>query len=101
MDVSPVFRINGFKFRNEGWKIFPNPHVGGNITLRFSDKNIGTDNMVLQVIDGKGKVYWHINQKSNFEKKRIEDALKKLPPGIYIIRLIHQNGTEQVKWLQK
>jgi hypothetical protein len=57
--------------------------------------------MVLQVIDGKGKVYWHINQKSNFEKKRIEDALKKLPPGIYIIRLIHQNGTEQVKWLQK
>jgi hypothetical protein len=57
--------------------------------------------MVLQVIDGKGKVYWHVNQKSNLEKKRIEDALKELPPKIYIIRMIHQNGTEQVKWLQK
>ena len=97
---SSVFRLNRPNFSGEGIRIFPNPYMGGNLTFHLPAKK-WKDEVMVQVIDGKGAVCLQINMPSYSEVHQLEDKLKELPRGLYIIRLIHREGSQQVKWLRE
>lgn len=100
VDESSVFRLKNPKISFDRLQIFPNPYFGGNLTLSLPVE-LETDDMTVQVIDGRGGVCLQINQFSYADIGRIEDKLTELPRGVYIIRLIRREGIQQVKWLRE
>ncbi|WP_158860873.1 hypothetical protein [Lunatibacter salilacus] len=100
VDESPVFRLESPKFPVEGIQIFPNPYFGGNLTLHYSGE-LETDEVMVQVIDGRGGTCFQMDHISYGDMSRIEEKLKELSRGLYILRLIHKKGIQQVKWLRE
>lgn len=100
VDESPVFRLQKSPFSTESIQIFPNPYFGGNLTIHLPFEP-ETDDIMVQVIDGRGSISFQNNKLSYNELSRIEDKLKELPRGLYFIRLIRREGIQQVKWLRE
>ncbi|HSI78463.1 MAG TPA: hypothetical protein VK957_21370 [Lunatimonas sp.] len=100
VDESPVFRLESPKFPFEGIRVFPNPYFGGKLTLQISPVT-GSDNVMVQAIDGRGTICLQINTDSSQGVSRIEEKLIELPRGLYIIRWIRREGIRQVKWLRE
>jgi len=100
VDESPVFRLQRPMPPVEVLRIFPNPYFGGNLTLHIYAE-LETDEVTLQVIDGRGRICFQSNNLSYNEVCRIEERLTALPRGLYIIRLIHRKGIQQIKWFRE
>jgi hypothetical protein len=99
IDQSTVFRVRNPKISAPA-RIYPNPYRSGNLVFTASTQS-WSDNAHIQVIDSKGSVW--IDNTSLFRDNLhyFEDRLKNLPPGMYIIRLFSEEGSQQIKWIRE
>ncbi|NHE57054.1 T9SS type A sorting domain-containing protein [Cyclobacterium plantarum] len=94
---SPVLRVSNPFYSRQNPKIYPNPYHSGSVQINFGNWNSG-DITSMKIWDMKGVNYQSPDFQQNFNPLILEQHLKLLPAGNYLIQLQGSGKAHTFKW---
>ncbi|WP_114748633.1 T9SS type A sorting domain-containing protein [Pleomorphovibrio marinus] len=91
---SPLYRLNGFPYRKNEVKIYPNPYISGELHITLPHVQ---DALEIWVNDTKGRESFHWK---GLKDQMDLDPLRYLSPGIYVILIESSAGRFVLKWMK-